>query len=177
LKIHQPKIAKRDRFPYENAMNVIKLLKRLLANDRRALSAPILALILLVVGVTLTLVAASVAGGFLFGWGTAPKVTIERVDILVNPVSTFAFITVDVRNSGGARLTNCAVQLLDQRGTEIEATWNPATADINPGQVTSFSADGVEDLQSGTLYIAVVTCDGPGGTDKVIDKKSAVAHI
>jgi hypothetical protein len=177
LKIHQPKIAKRDRFPYENAMNVIKLLKRLLANDRRALSAPILALILVVVGVALTLVAASVAGSFLFGWGTAPKVTIERVDILVNPVSNNGFVTIDVRNSGGARLTNCAVQLLDEEGERITATWSPETAEINPGQTASFSANGVENLQSGTLYIAVVTCDGPGGTGNVIDKKSAVAHI
>jgi uncharacterized protein (DUF58 family) len=151
--------------------------KSLRENARKGLSAPILALILLVVGVALTLVAASVAGGFLFGWGTAPKVTIERVDILVNPVSNNGFVTIDVRNSGGARLTNCAVQLLDQDGEQITATWSPATAEINPGQTASFSANDAEDLQSGTLYIAVVTCDGPGGTDNVIDKKSAVAHI
>jgi hypothetical protein len=143
----------------------------------KGLSTPILYLIILVVSVALTIVATSMAGGFLFGWGTAAKVTIERVDILVNPVTNNGFITVDVRNSGGARLTSCDVQLLDQSGTQITATWNPATADINPGQVTSFSADGVANLQSGTLYIAVVTCDGPGGTDNVIDKKSAVAHI
>jgi hypothetical protein len=104
-------------------------------------------------------------------------VTIERVDILVNPVTNNGFVTIDVRNSGGARLTSCDVQLLDQSGGQITATWSPATADINPGQVTSFSANGVANLQSGTLYIAVVTCDGPGGTDNVIDKKSAVAHI
>ena len=157
-------------------MNVIKLLKRLLANDRRALSAPILALILVVVGVALTLVAASVAGGLLFGWGTAPKVTIERVDILVNPVSNNGFVTIDVRNSGGARLTDCAVQLLDQDGDRITANWRPATAAINPGQTASFSANDVENLQSGNIYIAIVTCEGPGEIE-VIDKKSAVAHI
>jgi uncharacterized protein (DUF58 family) len=151
--------------------------KSLEENARKGLSAPILALILLVVSVALALVAASVAGGFLFGWGTAPKVTIERVDILVNPVSNNGFVTVDVRNSGGARLTNCAVQLLDQDGEQITATWSPETAEINPGQTASFSANNAEGLQSGTLYIAVVTCDGPGGTGNVIDKKSAVAHI
>jgi hypothetical protein len=43
-------------------------------------------------------------------------VTIERVDILVNPVTNNGFVTVDVRNSGGARLTSCDVQLLDQSG-------------------------------------------------------------
>jgi hypothetical protein len=174
LKIHQPKIAKRDRFPYENAMNVIKLLKRPLANDRRALSAPILALILLVVGVALTLVAASVAGGFLFGWGTAPKVTIERVDIIVDPVSTNAFITVDVRNSGGSQLTNCTVDIQNGGGTSLATPTGPTN--LNPGQTGSFTQNGVAGFQSGNIYIAIVTCDGPSGVD-VIDKKSAVAHI
>jgi hypothetical protein len=155
-------------------MNVNKLLKRLLANDRRALSAPILALILVVVGVALTLVAASVAGGFLFGWGTAPKVTIERVDILVDPVTGNAFITVDVRNSGGSQLTNCAVEIQDGNG-DISLTLTGPT-DLNPGQAGSFSENGAPDFQSGSIYIAIVTCEGPGGVT-VIDKKSAVAHI
>jgi hypothetical protein len=166
---------KRDRFPYENAMNVIKLLKRLLANDRRALSAPILALILLVVGVALTLVAASVAGGFLFGWGTAPKVTIEKVDILVDPVSTNAFITVDVRNSGGSQLTNCAVEVQDGSGNVLSTPTGPTN--LNPGQAGSFTENGAPGFQSGNIYIAIVTCDAQGGTGNVIDKKSAVAHI
>jgi len=166
---------KRDRFPYENAMNVIKLLKRLLANDRRALSAPILALILVVVGVALTLVAASLAGGFLFGWGTSPRVTIERVDILVDPVTTNAFITVDVRNSGGSVLTNCAVEIQDGDGNVLSSPTGPT--DLNPGQAGSFSENGAPGFQSGSIYIAIVTCDAQGGTGNVIDKKSAVAHI
>lgn len=156
-------------------MNVNKLLKRLLANDRRALSMPILALILVVVGVALTLVAASVAGGFLFGWGTAPKVTIERVDILVDPVAGNGFITVDVRNSGGSQLTNCAVEIQDGGGNVMSSPTGPAT--LNPGQVGSFTDNGVNGFQSGNVYIAIVTCDAQGGTGNVIDKKSAVAHI
>jgi hypothetical protein len=164
---------KRDRFSYENAMNIIKLLKRLLANDRRALSAPILALILVVVGVALTLVAASVAGGFLFGWGTSPRVTIERVDILVDPVTTNGFVTVDVRNSGGSQLTGCTVEVQDGAGNVLSNPTGPGT--LNPGQVGSFSENGVNGFQSGNIYIAIVTCTGPGGD--VIDKKSAVAHI
>jgi len=165
---------KRDRFPYENAMNVIKLLKRLLTNDRRALSAPILALILVIVGVALTLIAASMAGGFLFGWGTAPRVTIEKVDILVDPVTTNAFITVDVRNSGGSQLTACTVEIQDGTGTVLSSPTGPGT--LNPGQVGSFSENGVNGFQSGSIYIAIATCDGPGGVT-VVDKKSAVAHI
>jgi hypothetical protein len=157
-------------------MNVIKLLKRMLGIDRRALSAPILALILLIVGVALAIVVASMAGGFLFGWGTSAKVTIEKADILVNPASGTGFITVDVRNSGGARLTSCTLTLRDPTGEEVTATWTPASVDLNPGQTATLSATGVSDLQSGTIYVVSVTCDGPGGVS-VNDQKSASGHI
>jgi hypothetical protein len=149
--------------------------KSLRGNARKGLSMPILALILVVVGVALTLVAASVAGGFLFGWGTAPKVTIERVDILVDPVTGNGFVTVDVRNSGGSQLTNCAVEIQDGGGTQLSTPTGPT--DLNPGQAGSFSENGAAGFQSGSIYIAIVTCDAQGGTGNVIDKKSAVAHI
>jgi hypothetical protein len=142
---------------------------------RKGLSAPILALIILVVGVALALIAASMAGGFLFGWGTAAKVTIEKVDILVDPVAGNGFVTVDVRNSGGSQLTNCAIEVQDGSGSVLSTPTGPAT--LNPGQTGSFTENGVSGFQSGTIYIAIATCDGPGGTGNVIDKKSAVAHI
>ncbi|MEM4415620.1 MAG: hypothetical protein QXH32_06630 [Candidatus Caldarchaeum sp.] len=41
--------------------------------DRRGLSGPVIAIILLVVGVALALVAAAMTGGFLFGWGGRGK--------------------------------------------------------------------------------------------------------
>jgi hypothetical protein len=157
-------------------MNVIKLLKRMLGIDRRALSAPILALILLVVGVALALVVASMAGGFLFGWGTSASVTIEKADILVNPASGTGFITVEVRNSGGARLTGCTLTLRDQTGAAVTATWAPASVDLNPGQTATLSATGVSNLQSGTIYVVIVTCNGPGGVS-IRDQKSAPGHI
>jgi hypothetical protein len=142
--------------------------------SRKGLSTPVITLIVLVVGVALTLVMAGVAGGFLFGWGTAAKVTIERVDILVDPVSGNGFVTIDVRNSGGARLTGCTVEVQDGGGNVMSNPTGPAT--LNPGQVGSFSDNGVNGFQSGSIYIAIVTCTGPGGTN-VVDKKSAVAHI
>jgi hypothetical protein len=163
---------KRDRFPYENAMNIIKLLKRLLANDRRALSAPILALILVIVGVALALVAASIAGGFLFGFGASPKVTIERVDVLVEPISGTGYVTIDIRNSGGAPLTGCTVT------EETGATYTvnqAASASLNPGQSTTETGT-IDDAQSGQVYVFRVQCTGPSGAT-VQDQKSAVAHI
>jgi hypothetical protein len=163
---------KRDRFPYENAMNIIKLLKRLLANDRRALSAPILALILVIVGVALALVAASIAGGFLFGFGASPKVTIERVDVLVEPINGIGYVTIDIRNSGGAPLTGCTVS------EETGATYSvniAASGNLNPGQSTTETGT-IDDAQSGQVYVFRVQCTGPGGAI-VQDQKSAVAHI
>jgi hypothetical protein len=163
---------KRDRFPYENAMNVIKLLKRLLANDRRALSAPILALILIIVGVALALVAASMAGGFLFGFGASPRVTIERVDVLVEPVNQVGYVTIDIRNSGGAPLTGCTVT------EETDAEYTPrqqASPRLNPGQSTTETGT-ISEAQSGQVFVFRVECTGPGGV-LVQDQKSAVAHI
>ena len=164
---------KRDCFPYENAMNVIKLLKRLLANDRRALSAPILALILVIVGVALALIAASIAGGFLFGFGASPKVTIERVDVLVEPINQIGYVTIDIRNSGGAPLTGCIVE--EVTGA-VYSTTNAASTNLNPGQSTTETGT-IGNAQSGQVYVFRVRCDGPGGTTTVQDQKSAVGHI
>jgi hypothetical protein len=163
---------KRDRFPYENAMNVIKLLKRLLANDRRALSAPILALILIIVGVALALVAASVAGGFLFGFGASPKVTIERVDVLVDPINERGYVTIDIRNSGGAPLTGCTVT--EETGASYSVNI-AASGNLNPGQSTTETGT-IDSAQSGQVYVFRVQCTGPGGAT-VQDQKSAVGHI
>jgi len=156
-------------------MNVIKLLKRMLGIDRRALSAPILALILLVVGVALAIVVASMAGGFLFGWGTSSRVTIEKADIIVTPADGKAYITVDIRNSGGSRLTGCAVTVTGE-DLSPPVSLTGGLADLNPGQTTTFKASAVDGLQSGRIYVVSVTCTGPGGAT-VNDQKTAPAHI
>lgn len=153
-------------------MNVIKLLKRLLANDRRALSAPILALILIIVGVALALVAASVAGGFLFGFGASPKVTIERVDVLVDPINERGYVTIDIRNSGGAPLTGCTVT--EETGASYSVNI-AASGNLNPGQSTTETGT-IDSAQSGQVYVFRVQCTGPGGAT-VQDQKSAVGHI
>ena len=140
----------------------------------RGLSAPVLALILLVVGVAIALIAAAMTGGFLFGWGASPRVTVEKVDILVNPVAGTGFVTVDVRNSGGALLTGCAVDLLDSNGATIIALTGPT--DLRPGQIGTFTASGVAGINSGEIYITRAQCTGPNNIN-VSDQKSAVAHI
>jgi hypothetical protein len=147
-------------------------LKRLLANDRRALSAPILALILIIVGVALALVAASMAGGFLFGFGASPRVTIERVDVLVDPINGIGYVTIDIRNSGGAPLTGCTVS--EETDADYSTT-DAASASLNPGQSTTETGT-IDDAQPGQVYVFRVRCTGPGGTP-VQDQKSAVAHI
>jgi hypothetical protein len=153
-------------------MNIIKLLKKLLVNDRRALSAPILALILVIVGIALALMAASIAGGFLFGFGASPRVTIERVDVLVEPISGTGYVTIDIRNSGGAPLTDCTVT------EETGAGYTPrvqASPRLNPGQSTTETGT-ISDAQSGQVYVFRVECEGPNRV-MVQDQKSAVAHI
>lgn len=136
----------------------------------KALSGPVLALILLVVGVALALVAASIAGGFLFGWGAAPKVTIEKVDILVDTNGN-GYITVDVRNSGGALLTGCTVTNLSGVG----ATFTPASQDIASGRSQTFTADNVAGMNLGNTYTFRVQCNAPNG-QTVSDTKTGVAH-
>jgi hypothetical protein len=103
-------------------------------------------------------------------------VTIERADILVNPASGTGFITVEVRNSGGARITSCTLTLRDPTGAAVTATWTPASVDLNPGQTATLSATGVSNLQSGVIYVVSVTCTGLGGAT-VNDQKTAPAHI
>jgi len=144
-------------------------IRKNLAN--RGLSGPILALIMLVVGVAIALIAASIAGGFLFGWGAAPKVSIERIDVLVDTNGN-GFITVEVRNAGGSLLTGCTVQALNLPG----ATFEPGSQDIAQGRTQTFTADNVPNVTPGDVYTFRVQCNAPNG-QTVSDTKTAVAHI
>lgn len=147
--------------------------------DRRGLSGPVIAIIILVVGVALALVAAAMTGGFLFGWGSASKVTIEKADVLVNPGSPggIGFITVDIRNSGGSSLQTCTIDIFDQNGETVAVTWTSTpTFPLNPGGTASYSADNVANLVSGQLYTVSIRCTDPAGRE-VVDKKTVLAHI
>ena len=144
-------------------------------NSRRlGLSTPILALIVIVVGVALALVVAAIAGGWVFGWGTSPRVTIERADVLVDPTTGGASIIVDIRNSGGAKLTGCAVALTSPSGLTV--TFTPDSVDLAPGQTASFTGTADSGFETGTTYMFSVTCSAPGGAS-VSDQKSAIGHL
>lgn len=134
---------------------------------------------MLVVGVALSLVAAAMTGGFLFGWGSAAKVTVEKADVLVNPGSPggVGFITIDIRNSGGSSLTACTIDIFDQAGAAVSVTWaSTPTFPLNPGGTASYSADGVGGLISGQLYTVSINCQDSSGR-QVTDKKTVLAHI
>lgn len=142
---------------------------------RLGLSTPILALIVILVGVALALVVAAIAGGWIFGWGTSARVTIERADVLVDPTTGAASIIVDIRNSGGAKLTGCAVALTSPANLNPD-NWDPDSVDLAPGQTASFTALADSGFETGTTYMFSVTCTGPGGAT-VSDQKSAIGHL
>lgn len=152
-----------------------------LRKEKAGLSTAVITLIILVVGVALAIVAMAVASGFITAWGGAARVSIERADITVDPSSGHAYITVDVRNSGGARLTVINVELL-AGGAAVDLTWSPAPGGenpptLNPGESMSFTAtDDGTNVQAGQTYVVRITCTDPAGKT-LSDQKSVLAHI
>ena len=151
----------------------MKTSPRQLRREKAGISTAVITLIILVIGVALAIVAMTIAGGFITGWGGAARVTIERADILIDPSTGTAYITVDVRNSGGARLTGCAVSI--QLGGAGGSQSIGGSADLNPGQAASFTGI-VNGIDAGRTYVIQVTCADPAGK-AVSDQKSVLAHI
>ena len=157
-------------------------LQKPLQRRKAGISTAVITLIVLVIGIALAIVAMGIATGFISAWGGAARVTIERADITVDPSSGYAYITVDVRNSGGARLTITGIELL-AGGSTVAPTggWNPdpstGTLTLNPGESISFRAsDDGTNVQAGQTYVIRITCQDPAGKT-VSDQKSALAHI
>ncbi len=136
--------------------------------------SPALATIVLVVAAVAIAVAVfALSGGMVMSFGAGSKVVIERVDVLVNPSTGEATITVDVRNAGGQALSNCSVNV---SGKGLSATSLTGPTNLSPGNVGSYTKTGVSGLIAGEFYTATVTCKDPGGRD-VSDSKQAIAHI
>jgi len=159
-----------------------KLGRPRLCGRKAGISTAVVTLIVLVIGVAIAIIAMGIATGFISAWGGAARVTIEKVDITVDPSSGYAFITVDVRNSGGSRLTVTGIELL-AGGSAVAPTggWDPDPAGgaitLNPGESISFTAsDDGTNVQAGRTYVIRVTCTDPAGR-AVSDQKSALAHI
>ncbi|RLI29058.1 hypothetical protein DRO58_00735 [Candidatus Bathyarchaeota archaeon] len=152
-----------------------------LRKDKAGVSTAVITLIVLVIGVALAIVAMAVAGGFITAWGGAARVTIERADILIDPSTGTAYITVDVRNSGGASLapvTDGTTLTVNGPNGEVTVTWDPDPANIdplNPGNSISFTGT-AGGLQAGQTYVIQVTFRDPAG-NMVSDQKSVLAHI
>lgn len=137
--------------------------------------SPALATIILVVAaVAIGLAVFALSGGMVMSFGASSKVSIERVDVLINPSTGKAEITVDVRNAGGQKLSSCQVQLTGP-GLDVAQSLTGPT-DLLPGNVGSYTATDVAGLTTGEYYTARATCNDPGGRP-VSDSKQAIGHI
>jgi hypothetical protein len=131
---------------------------------------PVLALIILVVGVGLAIVSASMVFGYLVPWQASGKVYIERVDITWHP--TGSYILVTVRNAGGVPLSSCTARMLNPL-TNID---DVVPGVLPPGGAGTFAENGVPDLNLPDVYVFEVSCQTPQGLI-VADRKSAQPHL
>jgi len=131
---------------------------------------PVIALILLVAGVALSAVVATMAAVYFISWQNSGRVYIESVDILWHPSGSY--IAVNVRNVGGVALTACSVRMLNPL-VDIDDVVAP---DIPPGRMATFVENRVPGLQAPNIYIFEATCLTPQGL-VVADKRSAQPHL
>jgi hypothetical protein len=131
---------------------------------------PVLTLIILVVGVALTIVSASMVFGYLIPWQASGKVYIERVDITWHQTGSYILITV--RNAGGVPLSSCTARMLNPV-TDID---DVVPGVLPPGGAGTFAENSVPDLNPPNVYIFEVSCQTPQGLT-VADRKSAQPHL
>jgi len=126
-------------------------------SDRRGLSTAIVTLIITVVGIAVALLVAGFAFG-LFGAGsTVAQLSIEKAEIS----SSTGAVLVQVKDSGNVKLSGVSPTLVGV------VSWVPASADLDPGQVVTFTATG-SGFTAGTSYTVVVR-----GTYKAADDIAA----
>jgi hypothetical protein len=131
---------------------------------------PVLTLIILVVGVALTIVSASMVFGYLIPWQASGKVYIERVDITWHQTGSYILITV--RNAGGVPLSSCTARMLNPV-TNIDDVVPDV---LPPGGAGTFAENGVPGLNPTDIYVFEVSCQTPQGLT-VADRKSAQPHL
>jgi len=133
---------------------------------------PVVALVLLIVGVALVLAATTFAGNYLIFWRRSPAVWIERADILIHPHSNLAYITVEVRNVGGRDLMSCSARVMDPP-IEIDDVTSPSIGVVGSG---TFVKNGVSGLSVMETYVVEVRCVADDGST-VVDRKTAKPHL
>lgn len=132
--------------------------------SRLGLSGTIVALILVIIGVSLALLVGSIVGGQLGGWARKEGIVIEDVTAaLVGSLeSPRVCVTVQVKNTGGSRVSGLTATTAP---VTVPLTFDPNS--VNPG--ASVSANGCVNVQSGLVGrgdMLTITVTGmiPGGS-------------
>ena len=121
-----------------------------------------MALILVVVGIAVTLLVGSIAGGIIGGWARKEGIVIDVVqaNLVGPPTSRSICVLIQVRNIGSSPVTS-----LIARTDPVTVSWTtspPAT--VNPGQTGTFSGCGsAGPINRGDLISVLVVGNVPGG--------------
>jgi hypothetical protein len=134
----------------------------------------VIAVILLVAGVGLSLTVFGIAYGWLGTWGMSERIVIKHADITIDPSTGLGYVTVDLHNAGGIRLTGCRVRILPSIDVD-----DVATSDLPAGHSATFYEARVPGLQPSLVYVVEAVCQSSraGAPVTVVDKKSVQAHI
>ena len=121
-----------------------------------------MALILVVVGIAVTLLVGSIAGGIIGGWARKEGIVIDVVqaNLVGPPTSRSICVLIQVRNIGSSPVTS-----LTARVEPVTVSWTvspPAT--VNPGQTGTFSGCGAAgSINRGDPISVFVVGNVPGG--------------
>ncbi|MEM1975979.1 MAG: hypothetical protein QW074_07840 [Candidatus Caldarchaeum sp.] len=134
----------------------------------------VLTVIILIAGLGMTLAVLVTAYGWLGVWGTSERVVIKYADITVNPQTGLSYVTVEIHNAGGIRLTGCSVRVLPNIDVD-----DVSTSDLPPGASATFFEPRVPGLQPSQVYVVEAVCRSTRGGPpvEIIDRKSVQAHV
>jgi len=132
--------------------------------SRLGLSGTVVALILVIIGVSLALLVGSIVGGQLGGWARKEGIVIEDATAtLVGSLSSPQLcVTVQVKNTGGSQVTG-----LTASTSPVSVTLTFTGTSVNPG--SSISANGCVGVAAGSvgrgdMLTIRVTGNVPGGS-------------
>lgn len=139
----------------------------------------VLMLIILVAGLGMTLAVFATAYGWLGVWGVSERIVIKHADITVNPQTGLSYVTVDLYNAGGIRLTDCRVRVLPPNVELGIGTSDLAVIILPPGGTVTFYGSRVPGLEPSLVYVVEAVCRSTraGPPVEVVAKKSVQAHV
>lgn len=131
---------------------------------RLGLSGTVVALILVIIGVSLALLVGSIVGGQIGGWARKEGIIIEDVTatLVGSPGSLRLCVTVQVKNTGGSVVTG--LQGMVRTGAQdLPISFSPDS--VNPGSSASASqCYPVSNIGRGDMATVVVSGNVPGGS-------------